>query len=83
MNVMKLIALMCLALVSCMDTIPKPCDPEIANAAMLGMATVCRTQAERNCPGYSELDELDKLACPGVSECLAKIESVEVSCHGN
>ncbi len=65
------------------SNIPQPCDPEFVVAQQTAMATACRIEAENKCPGYSRIPEEEKLACPGVLECLEKIEKVETDCHGN
>lgn len=63
-------------------SVPQPCDPQFVAAQQAAMAISCRTKAEQVCPGYSRMTEDEKLECPGVLECLEKIEKVETDCHG-
>lgn len=62
---------------------PQPCDPEFLASQQMITAAACRTNAEKVCPGYSRMTEDEKLQCPGVLECLDKIEKAEADCHGD
>ncbi len=73
--------LLCFGIVSC-SSIPQPCDPEFVATQQAAMATSCRVKAEKTCPGYSRMTEDEKLECPGVLECIEKIEKVAEDCHG-
>ena len=63
------------------NNIPQPCDPEFVATQQAAMATACRINAEKTCPGYSNMSEDEKLQCPGVLECIEQIEKVETDCH--
>ncbi len=65
------------------NSIPQPCDPAFTSATQQAMAISCRAEAEKTCPGYADMSEDKKLECPGVLECLDKIEKVETDCHGS
>ncbi len=67
-------------LLSC-SSIPQPCDPEFLASQQIITATACRAHAEKTCSGYSKITEYEKLQCPGVLECLNKIEKAESDCH--
>ena len=76
-----LIAMAIYLAVGC-NSIPQPCDPEFLASQQIVTATACRVNAEKTCPGYADMTEEDKLDCPGVQECLDKIEKAEADCHG-
>ncbi len=69
------------AFIAC-SSVPQPCDPEFVVSQQSAMAAACRIKAEETCPGYSKASEEDKLVCPGVLECIDKIEKIESDCHG-
>lgn len=77
-----LLATLVCASIGC-SSIPQPCDPVFTTATQQAMAVSCRSKAETTCPGYSDMPEDKKLECPGVLECLEKIEKVETDCHGS
>jgi hypothetical protein len=74
-------ALMCFTYMAC-SNVPQPCDPEFLASQQIVMGGVCREHAEKTCPGYSRMAEDEKLQCPGVLECLDKIQKAEDDCHG-
>lgn len=71
----------CLAIALGCSSVPQPCDPEFLASQQMVMAASCRANAEKTCPGYSKMSEDKKLECPGVMECLEKIEKAESDCH--
>lgn len=81
MNRTLAIAVLCFCIFSC-SSIPKPCDPQFVTAQQSALAASCRAEAEQTCPGFSKATEDKKLECPGVLECLDKIEKLETDCHG-
>ncbi len=74
-----------IALLLCLScsSIPQPCDPEFLASQQMITAAACRSKAESTCPGYSKMTEDQKIECPGVLECLEKIEKAEDDCHGS
>lgn len=76
------IAALAVAVSACGSSLPQPCDPEAVTAQVNGMAVQCRLKAEQNCPGYDKMSDTEKMACPGVAECLDEIDAVEESCRG-
>lgn len=76
-----IIALLCFCFMSC-SQVPQPCDPEFLASQQMVMAASCRSNAEKTCSGYSKMSDEQKLTCPGVSECLDKIEKAEIDCNG-
>lgn len=78
----KLVIALVLALISCGSSIPQPCDPEFLAAQLSAMATACRVNAEKTCPGYADMNETEKMACPGVAQCLDDMDRAEANCHG-
>lgn len=65
------------------NSVPQPCDPEFLASQQMITAAACRSKAESMCPGYKDMTEDKKLECPGVLECLEKIEKAESDCHGS
>ncbi len=76
------IVLLCFCIMNC-SHVPQPCDPEFLGSQQMVMAAACRSKAEETCPGYAKMPEEQKLECPGVQECLEKIEKAEADCHGS
>ena len=77
-----ILAALAVALFSCGATLPQPCDPEAVVAQTQVMAVKCRLDAEKTCPGYADMEDAEKMACPGVIECLDEIDRVEEECRG-
>jgi hypothetical protein len=75
--------LILVALLLACSSLPNPCDPEVLTTRLAAEATACRIQAEKTCPGYANMTEDKKLECPGVIDCLERLESMKVSCNGN
>jgi hypothetical protein len=70
-------------LLSCSGGLPSPCDPTVTATRQAAIATECRIEANKTCPGYDSMTEDKKMECPGVLQCLDRIEAVESSCHGS
>lgn len=77
-----LATIICIICFSC-NSVPQPCDPAFVASQQAAIASVCRYNAEKTCPGYSSMSEDKKLECPGVLECLNKIEKLETDCNGS
>lgn len=71
----------CLTTISC-NRVPKPCDPVFVSAQQNALAVSCRADAVHKCPGFDSMSDEEKLACPGVTECLDKINKMETDCNG-